>query len=77
VVVGLAEAAGAPDVGSPDRRASRARNATATIAQAATATQSMNRLRDSMNPRWAALPKDKVATLYTPRGKTTLQSAGS
>jgi len=37
----------------------------------------MNRLRDSMNPRWATLPKDKVATLYTPRGKTTLQSAGS
>jgi hypothetical protein len=42
VVVAPAEAAGAPDAGSPDRRANWARNATATTAQAATATQSMN-----------------------------------
>jgi len=77
VVVALAEAAGAPDAGSPGRRASRARNATATIAQAATATQSMNRLRGSMNLRWATLPNDSVATLYMPRGKTTLHSVGS
>ena len=47
------------------------------MAQAVMATQSMNRLRGSMNARWATLPNDSVATLYMPRGKTTLQSVGS
>jgi hypothetical protein len=37
----------------------------------------MNRLRGSMNLRWVTLPNDSVATLYMPREKTTLQSAGS
>ena len=52
-------------------------NAAATATHAATATQSMNRLRGSINARWAALPNDSVATLYMPRVKTTLQSVGS
>ncbi len=30
-----------------------------------------------MNARWAALPKVSVATLYLPRGKTTLHRVGS
>ncbi len=30
-----------------------------------------------MNLRWATLPNDSVATLYMPRGKTTLHSVGS
>jgi len=47
------------------------------MTQAATATQSMNRLRGAMNARPAALPNDSVATLYMPSGKTTLQSVGS
>ena len=47
------------------------------MTQAATATQSMNRLRGAMNARPAAVPDDSVATLHMPSGQTTLQSAGS
>src|SRR5215470_2668132 len=58
-------------------RASRASPAAATSSQAATATQSTARLQGSMKPIPAALPNDKVATLYIPIGKTTVHSAGS
>jgi hypothetical protein len=37
----------------------------------------MNRLMGSMKLRWATLPNDNVATLYMPRGKTTLHRVGS
>ena len=56
---------------------SRTTKATATAVQAATATQSMNRLMGSMKLRWVTLPNDNVATLYMPSGETTLQSVGS
>ncbi len=71
------DGAGDPDAGSFGRRASRARKAAATSAHAATATQSMNRASGSMNARWAAFPKASVATLYMPRGNTTLHRVGS
>ena len=61
----------------PERLANRTTMATATAAQAPTATRSVNRPNGAMKPRLAAVPKDDVATLYMPRGKTMVQSEAS
>ena len=69
-----AEAAGVPAPEAAGPRASRYRNAAATATQAATDTQNMNLASGSMKLSPATLPKDSVATLYMPSGKTTLHS---
>ena len=69
--------AGGPSAGTPGWRASLIRNAAATTTHAATAIHNTNRATGSMNGRRAALPNVNVATLYMPRGKTTLHSVGS
>jgi hypothetical protein len=51
-----------PDPRLPERRPSRTTMATATAAQAATATQSMNRPIGAIKPRLAAFANNDVAT---------------